>query len=121
MLYYRNENGEHKTIGRYDTEIEAARAYDEKVSSLSKSVYLLNFPSPDDVVPVVLSTSQYIGTYQCPNGRWRAKYRIKGKNTCVKGSFKSEREAALKRDEAVRSLSDHSTYKFNFSDDTKDK
>ena len=102
-------DGKKKTIGSYDDETEAARAYDATVraQSLDKP---LNFQDDLSTAPGVyvppkkkrVGSSRFRGVHcKKTGGKWHAKISIAGKSTAI-GSYDEEMEAARAYDATVR-------------------
>ena len=102
-------DGKKKTIGSYDDETEAARAYDATVraQSLDKP---LNFQDDLSTAPGVyvppkkkrVGSSRFRGVHcKKTGGKWHAKISIAGKSTAI-GSYDEEMGAARAYDATVR-------------------
>ena len=95
-------------IGKFDTELQAAREYD--VYSLRHRGYRSNFPTAKDraLNPVAARTSSYRGvSLDKRNGRWKAQIRVNNRAYYL-GSFDTEAAAAKAFDrESVRQGTNH--------------
>ena len=88
-------NGKHISIGVFESETEAARAYDFKALELFGPFAHFNFPGEVSDPKAREHTSRFRGVSRCSQKKcWRTQIRINGKNTCV-GYFDSEVDAAL--------------------------
>ena len=92
-------DGKKACLGTYDSEEEAARAYDEQAAPLGMPV---NFPDEGQVQAMKRGSSQYRGVSKQGN-KWSARISINGKSKLL-GTFKSEEAAARKFDEAAAPL-----------------
>ena len=114
-------DGKQKSIGSYDDETEAARAYDAAVRAQSLG-QPLNFPddlstAPDVYVPKKkrVASSRFRGvSWNTMRQKWEAKISIAGKSKHI-GSYVDETEAARAYDATVRAQS--LDYPLNFPDD----
>lgn len=97
--YIRKENNQFH-LGLFNTEIEAAIAYNKKAVELHGEFAILNQISEQDVLKYSIAnndtkTSKYKGVSWCNKSkRWIAKTQIDGKHKYI-GSFISEVDAAL--------------------------
>jgi len=84
--------------GYYETEEDAARAYDNAVRPLGKP---LNFPEPGDAQAIKFGgTSHICGVHWAPqHSKWCASILVRGKNIFL-GHYQSEAEAAQRLVEA---------------------
>ena len=100
-------------LGLYETEENAARAYDIALDTLCKGKRQKNFPDAvytDTEIKVVQEhidgvypherkrKSEYLGIYQQKNGKWTAYVVLEDRKQVNAGTFLTEKEAAIARD-----------------------
>jgi hypothetical protein len=96
MIYI---EGKGAYLGTFDSEEEAARAYDERAAALGKPV---NFPTEGQEQAVKRGSSKYRGVTKLGK-KWKASISIDGKMKGL-GTFDSEEAAARRFDEAAAPL-----------------
>jgi hypothetical protein len=89
-------------LGTFDTELEAAQAYDKAARLIPGKIS--NFPSRQNEVVVVgapASVRRYKGIFKTASGRWQVQMKQGGKTVHL-GTFDTELEAAQAYDKAAR-------------------
>lgn len=94
-----NIEGKNKLLGYFDSEDEAARAFDEQAAALGRPV---NFPTKGQKKAIKKGTSEFRGVVKSGN-KWKAAINISKKMIHL-GSFENEEDAARKYDEAAAPL-----------------
>jgi hypothetical protein len=92
-------NGKRTLLGTFDSEEEAARAFDKRAAALGKPV---NFPTEGQEQAVKRGSSKFRGVTK-QGKKWVAKIGIDGKPKYL-GTFYSEEAAARKFDDAAAPL-----------------
>ncbi len=120
------EGGKMKHLGVFESEEDAARAYDERARVVHGDRAKLNFPRPGELHWLGLGDtgesienripgySRFTGVQRTSNGKYRAKIMEGGKYKCL-GTFESEEDAARAYDESAR-LAYGDRAKLNFPD-----
>ena len=92
-------------LGCYDTEREAAMAYDEKAIELFGDKCFTNFDKDgNDINYDNYPTSSYQGVKRLPNGKWMGYITVNGKKRSV-GCFATDKEASIARNKVVAEMS----------------